>query len=180
MAIYNTNISGGLNTKDCTADASKILDGYTAAVGKEIVTGTMPDNGNVDSAIANGVLKEGYTSGGTIQNLSAGNIKSGVSIGGVTGTYKDEHSGILTFNIYNASSASSVRIYDRTGVIYTAPKPGNVSGVVNFVGNVILISQAINADVISTIEGLEDLNYTISDQWLFAVSSDNPKLILKR
>ena len=67
MAIYNTNISGGLNTKDCTADASKILDGYTAAVGKEIVAGTMPDNGNVDSAIVNGVLKKGYTSGGLLQ-----------------------------------------------------------------------------------------------------------------
>lgn len=69
MAIYNTNISGGLNTKDCTADASKILDGYTAGVGKEIVTGTMADNGDVSTAIVDGVLKEGYTSGGVIESM---------------------------------------------------------------------------------------------------------------
>lgn len=87
MAIYNTNISGGLNTKDCTADASKILDGYTAGVGKEIVTGTMADNGDVSTAIVDGVLKEGYTSGGTIANLEEGNIKDGVTIAGKTGTY---------------------------------------------------------------------------------------------
>ena len=87
MAIYNTNISGGLNTKDCTADASKILDGYTAGVGKEIVTGTMVDNGDVSTTIVDGVLKEGYTSGGTIANLVSGNVKKGVSIGGIVGDY---------------------------------------------------------------------------------------------
>ena len=70
MAIYNTNISGGLNTKDCTADASKILDGYTAGVGKEIVTGTMADNGDVSTAIVDGVLLEGFTSGGTIESMA--------------------------------------------------------------------------------------------------------------
>lgn len=91
MAIFNETMVGGVNAKDCTADASKILDGYTAAVGKEIVTGTMPDNGNVDSAIANGKLKAGYTSGGTIANLIAGNIKKDVSIGGVTGEYQGKY-----------------------------------------------------------------------------------------
>lgn len=96
MAIYNTNISGGLNTKDCTADASKILDGYTAGVGKEIVTGTMADNGDVSTAIANGVLKEGYTSGGTIANLEEGNIKDGVTIAGKTGTYESSTYGLFS------------------------------------------------------------------------------------
>lgn len=90
MAIFNETTIGGVNAKDCTADASKILDGYTAAVGKEIVEGTMPDNGNVDSAIADGILKAGYTSGGQIENLVAENLKKGITIGGIIGNYSGE------------------------------------------------------------------------------------------
>ena len=87
MAIFNEMLGGGINVKGCTADASKILDGYTAGVGKEIIEGEMPNNGNVNSAITNGVLKEGYTTGGTIVNLIASNIANGVDICGITGTF---------------------------------------------------------------------------------------------
>lgn len=73
MAIYNESMAGGLNVKDCTADASKILEGYTAGVGKEIVTGEMKNNGGVDTAIVDGVLKEGYTSGGKIEDMISAN-----------------------------------------------------------------------------------------------------------
>lgn len=48
-------------------------------------TGTMPNNGNADTAISSGTLRSGYTSGGKITNLVAGNVKNGVNIGGVTG-----------------------------------------------------------------------------------------------
>ena len=87
MAIYNVGSLGGLNAKNCTAEPSKILDGYTAGVGKEIIEGTMPNNGDVNSAIASGVLKEGYTSGGTIANLIASNLANGVDICGIEGTF---------------------------------------------------------------------------------------------
>lgn len=90
MAIYNTNISGGLNVKDCTADANKILEGYTAGVGKEIVVGSMPDNGDASTAIMNGILKAGFTDGGIIENLIAGNVADGVNIGGIIGTYPEK------------------------------------------------------------------------------------------
>ena len=122
MAIFNETMVGGVNTKDCTADASKILDGYTAAVGKEIVEGTMPDNGNVDSAIADGVLKEGYTNGGAIVNLIAENIKNGVTICGVTGTLssiegvtitKESKSVEITFNKVYGQTATGSNYYGR-------------------------------------------------------------------
>lgn len=87
MAIYNIGVFGGLNVKDCTADASKILEGYTAGVGKEIVEGTMPNNGDVSTAIVNGTVLEGYTSGGSINGLIAENVKKDVQIGGVVGTF---------------------------------------------------------------------------------------------
>lgn len=87
MAIYNENLSGGVNAKGCTADASKILDGYTAAVGKEIVTGTMPNNGDASTAVVNGAVLEGYTSGGQIEGLTAENIKENVTVAGILGAY---------------------------------------------------------------------------------------------
>lgn len=104
MAIFNEMLGGGLNVKGCTADASKILDGYTAGVGKEIVEGEMPNNGNVNSAIANGVLKEGYTTGGTIVNLIASNIANGVDICGITGTFTG---GITGWGTLSASTDST-------------------------------------------------------------------------
>lgn len=45
MSIYNTIIGGNNPAKDCNATAADILSGKTAAVGKNIVTGTMPNIG---------------------------------------------------------------------------------------------------------------------------------------
>lgn len=86
MALINATTIGGLNCKDATATPHDILDGKKAGVGKEIITGNMPNNGNADNAIENGILKEGYTSGGIINNLTEENIKYGIVIGGKVGT----------------------------------------------------------------------------------------------
>ena len=126
MAIYNVGSLGGLNTKDCTADPSKILDGYTAGVGKEIIEGTMQNNGSVNNAISNGVLKEGYTSGGTIANLIASNIANGVDICGVIGTFTGGITGVGTVSATSSSKSVSLpsnwkvamfRCYDKTTVV---------------------------------------------------------------
>lgn len=87
MPLINETMIGGVNAKGCTATSADILSGKTAAVGKEIIAGTMANNGNVDTAIVDGVLQDGYTSGGMIQNLSEENIKKGVMICGKTGSY---------------------------------------------------------------------------------------------
>lgn len=100
--IFNIQIDNGVNTKDGTATESDILNGKIAYVGKEKIVGSMKDNGDVDSAIVNGVLQEGYTSGGAIKNLSSENIRDGVVIGGKTGNYKGVgYTGKLRINYFD-------------------------------------------------------------------------------
>ena len=101
MPIINETIISGVNAKDATATGADILQGKTAVVGKELITGTMPEksgqtvNGTFVSGttgyITGKISQEGhYTTNSRLKipvtNLAAGNIKKGVNIGGVTGT----------------------------------------------------------------------------------------------
>lgn len=77
-----------------TAVASDVLASKTIGTDAGLVTGTMPSNGSQTATITTQggtkVVPAGNTTGGTITasfaNLSAGNVKSGVNIGGVVGT----------------------------------------------------------------------------------------------
>lgn len=79
-----------------TATASDVLQGKTIGTENGLVTGTMPNRGAVSNTITTQggsyTIPSGYHSGSgkvtaSFSNLSAGNIKSGVNIGGVVGTY---------------------------------------------------------------------------------------------
>lgn len=89
------------DTTDATALSSEILSTKTAYVNKNKIIGEMPNRGAVSATISTlspYTIQNGYHDGsGTVTiapsesaKITAGNIKSGVEILGVTGTYTGE------------------------------------------------------------------------------------------
>ena len=88
-----------VNSTDATVAVAEMLTGKTAYARGSMLTGTMPNNGAVSGEIStkDGVYRvpQGYHDGsGTVKikkteqdKIVPGNIKNGVSILGVTGTY---------------------------------------------------------------------------------------------
>ena len=90
------------NTQDATAAVAEILNGKTAYARGVKITGTMPNRGAIQEVITDKAqevsVQQGYHDGsGTVKiddteaaKIIAGNIKDGVEILGVTGTYTGE------------------------------------------------------------------------------------------
>lgn len=109
------------DTTDDTAAVAEILKGKTAHARGVQLVGTMPNNGAVTGAISTKAgsytIPQGYHDGSgkvaistTEQNkIVAGNIKSGVSILGVTGTYSGASIKAQTKTVTPKATAQTVQ-----------------------------------------------------------------------
>lgn len=90
--------SSTVSSGQTAATASQILTGYSAWVNSTEVKGSMPNNGATDGTISTKAgtvsIPSGYTTGGTVSidsteqaKIIAGNIKTGVTVLGVAGTF---------------------------------------------------------------------------------------------
>ena len=117
--ITGTNTNDA-NTSDANATASQILNGATAYVQSSKVTGTMTNNGAVSGTISTKAqqysVPAGYHDGSgkvqissTEQNkIVAGNIKQGVTILGVEGTYSGEGVTLQSKTVTSSFTAQTV------------------------------------------------------------------------
>lgn len=101
-AIITGTCTYDSDTSEDTATASEILSGSTAHARGTQLTGSMTNNGSVTGSITTKAqqytIPAGYHDGGGKVSISsteqskiiAGNIKSGITILGITGTYSGE------------------------------------------------------------------------------------------
>ena len=149
-SIKTTTSSGGTDTSDATVNASDVLADKIAYGASGRIVGSMKNNGsqtiNVSSVNTSYTISKGYHDGsGSVQissteasKLSASNIKKGITILGVTGSYQ--------------GSTSSGGVQVKTGTTTSTSINTGLSSIDKFI---------IYADKISS-EGMVNVIYDVS------------------
>lgn len=118
--VHTGSCTFDLDTSGATVKASEILIGKTAGVRGTMITGEMPNNGAVAAKIStvNGeyIVPLGYHDGSgkcvidptEAAKIIAGNIKAGVKILGVTGTYSGEAVKVQTKTVDPLTTSQSI------------------------------------------------------------------------
>jgi hypothetical protein len=115
----------GTFTSDATATAAQILSGQTAYVNGSKVTGSMANRGAVNETLTSQgqsyTVPAGYHNGSgkvtaNITNLTAANIKAGVSVGGVAGTFTSD-----------ATATAAQILYGQTAYVNGSKITGSMS-----------------------------------------------------
>lgn len=129
-SVLDGACSFDVDSKDATAAVAEILAGKTAYARGAKLTGTMPNNGSVSGEISEKAgqyaIPQGYHDGGGKVGIAAdeqsklipGNIKAGVTVLGVVGTYGGESVKAQSKSV--TPSASQQTVQPDTGYDYLA------------------------------------------------------------
>lgn len=107
------------DTSDATATASEILSGSSAYVNGNKINGSMPNNGGTNVVVSSKsgtTIPIGYSDGSakavidsaSAAALIAGNVKSGIQILGITGTYTGEAASATSVNITPTTASQTI------------------------------------------------------------------------
>lgn len=119
-AVGTGSCAYDVDSSDCTAVVAEVLTSKTFAKGGSVLTGTMPNRGSVTGTISTKAgtytIANGYHDGsGTVSissteqaKIIAANIKSGISILGVTGSYSGEGVSAQSKTVTPSTSSQTV------------------------------------------------------------------------
>lgn len=119
-AVGTGSCAYDVDSSDCTAVVAEVLTNKTFAKGGSVLTGTMPNRGSVTGTISTKAgtytIANGYHDGsGTVSissteqaKIIAANIKSGISILGVTGSYSGEGVSAQSKTVTPSTSSQTV------------------------------------------------------------------------